>query len=183
MQTIFTTERLAIRQWTMDDVEAAFAMYGDPVVMRYLGRQTPPLPDLDAMSERLQAHVDKYQTDPRHGFWAIETIQDPRVVGTVILKQVPNVPDIEVGWHLPQREWGNGFATEAGAGALRHGFEAWNLDEIVSLAYAENTRSLAIMARIGMTYQGTTDRFYDVTTEWYKITRAEWRAQQSKPSE
>ena len=47
---ILETERLIVRRWTLDDVPAAFAIYRDPEVTRYLG--STGLPDLDLASRR-----------------------------------------------------------------------------------------------------------------------------------
>ena len=44
------TERLQLREWSLDDVEAAFRMYGDPEVMRFLGTGEP-VADLEAQRE------------------------------------------------------------------------------------------------------------------------------------
>jgi RimJ/RimL family protein N-acetyltransferase len=36
MSAIFETERLLVRPWTLDDVEEAFAIYGDAEVSTFL---------------------------------------------------------------------------------------------------------------------------------------------------
>jgi ribosomal-protein-alanine N-acetyltransferase len=63
---------------------------------------------------------------------------------------VPGAPAVEVGWRLDPAHWGNGYATEAAAAALRHGFEVAGLPEIVSFTAAINLRSQAVMQRIGL---------------------------------
>src|SRR5437762_242757 len=63
----------------------------------------------------------------------------------------PFRPAVEVGWRLAREAWGFGYATEAGRAAMRYGFEAVGLDEIVSFTAVGNARSRRVMERLGMT--------------------------------
>jgi RimJ/RimL family protein N-acetyltransferase len=63
---------------------------------------------------------------------------------------MPCAPAVEVGWRLARGHWGRGHATEAARRALRHGFEALGLEEIVSFTTLANARSRAVMVRIGL---------------------------------
>jgi len=49
---VFETERLVVRRWSMADAAPAFAIYGDPDVMHFLGDGTP-VPDVAAEQARL----------------------------------------------------------------------------------------------------------------------------------
>ena len=66
-------------------------------------------------------------------------------------------PAVEVGWRLARSAWGKGYATEGARAALAFGFEEAGLVEIVSLTTATNTRSRAVMERIGMTHNPNDD--------------------------
>ena len=59
-------------------------------------------------------------------------------------------PMVEVGWRLAHEHWGHGYVTEAAREALRFGFEACGLDEIVSFTVPQNDRSRRVMERIGL---------------------------------
>ena len=63
---------------------------------------------------------------------------------------LPCAPAVEVGWRLHPDHWGHGYATEGAGASLRHGFESGGLDEIVAFTTALNTRSQAVMVRLGM---------------------------------
>jgi len=168
---VFETERLRIREYTERDVTAMFRMYGDREVIRYLGvpPMGDPVPDLEDMARRQQAILAKVHGEDRFGYWAIEF--EDRVVGTVLLKRLPDVEDFEVGWHLAQAEWGHGFATEAARGAIQFGFQNWGLEEIFAIAYKENVRSLKVMDRLGMTALGPTTKFHGIELELYRVAK------------
>ena len=59
--------------------------------------------------------------------------------------------ETEIGWTLARRHWGHGYATEAARAALAFGFDSLALPEIVSFTVPGNTRSRALMERLGMT--------------------------------
>ena len=63
-------------------------------------------------------------------------------------------PCVEVGWRLAREHWGHGYATEAARLALAFGFGSVGLDEIVSFTVRANRRSVAVMERLGMRYDG-----------------------------
>ena len=70
---------------------------------------------------------------------------------------LPCAPAVEVGWRLHPDWWGHGYATEAAAASLRLGFESGGLDEIVAFTTTLNTRSQAVMERLGMVHDADGD--------------------------
>src|SRR6185312_351001 len=78
---------------------------------------------------------------------------------------------------LAHEHWGHGYATEAGRAWLAYGFETLGLDRIVSMTDEANTRSLAVMRRLGLTYLENdviTDNGVTFDSVIYAITRSQW---------
>src|SRR5262249_25255830 len=69
---------------------------------------------------------------------------------------LPVSPCVEILWRLRHAHWHQGFATEAARGALRIGFEVLELPEIVAFTVPSNTRSRAVMERLGMKMDAAT---------------------------
>lgn len=145
----FETPRLRLRQWRESDREPFAAMNADPAVMEFF----PALQDR-ASSD---AAIDNWQSQfAARGWsnWAVELRETGEFIGFVGLsvprRLLPFSPCVEIGWRLARAFWGRGLATEAARGALRVGFERLALDEIVSFTAVGNTRSRAVMERIGM---------------------------------
>lgn len=155
------TERLICRQWRMDDLESAFRMYGDAEVARYLG-QDLPTPDIETQRANLEKLVERYSTMDDYSAWAMEERTTREVVGTVLLKPLPNSELIEVGWHLAREHWGKGFATEAAREAMRYGFEDLEIEKIYAIVIPENERSIRVTQRLGMRPIGRTTEFHDI---------------------
>jgi RimJ/RimL family protein N-acetyltransferase len=71
--------------------------------------------------------------------------------------------------------WGKGYATEAGAAALRWGFDTLLADEIVSAILPGNAASIRVAERLGERYLRE-DKLHGKTCLIYGMTKAEWRA-------
>ncbi len=175
MATLFETDRLLVRHWEPEtDVQDAFEMYANPEVMRFLGRTPQVVEDTTDMSNRLQRIVSAYSGGM--GSWAILDKERSALVGAVLVKVLPDADgnptgDVEVGWHLKQSEWGKGYATEAARAAIRYAFEELGLGVIYSVVYKENTRSIAVTERLGMSPKGPTDKYYGVTVELFELRK------------
>lgn len=158
----FETERLIGREWTESDVEAAFAIYGDPEVMR--GLSGVPEPNIESQRENLLAAVERYRERPKGmGFWALERKSDSRIVGGAIVKAIPEDEEkIEVGWQLGREFWGQGYATESARKAIEIGFRHLNIDRIYALVRPWNERSLRVTERLGFIRGEITHRYYEL---------------------
>jgi len=166
----FETERLILRDWTPDDAEQAFAIYGDPEVMRYLGGGGKPQESVETQRASLEKAALRYReqglTDRGFGFWASVEKATGRIVGAILLKPLPAeegrlTNDIEIGWHLGRFAWGHGFATEGALAVMDYAFRELRLPQIYSVVFPENVPSIRVTERLGMTPRGMTDRYYD----------------------
>ncbi|HRK30753.1 MAG TPA: GNAT family N-acetyltransferase [Tepidisphaeraceae bacterium] len=177
------TERLIIRNWKISsrgDIMGAFAMYSDPQVLRYF----PPTKQIASMSEMkevLRQRIERNKTyPPGQGLWCVEERAESRVVGTALLKPLPDgagnlTAEIEVGWHLRRDAWGKGFATEFGRALLEYGFAELKLAEIFAVVFPSNQQSVRVTQRLGMEPLGPTDKYYGTTTELFRMTADAWR--------
>jgi len=167
------TDRLLLRPWRGPDADAAFEIYSQWEVARYLGAApkawTDPA-DVAAAFARWASF-----TGPLHGVWAIVPHEIGRPVGSALLKLLPYSsgeasPDTEVGWHLRPEVWGRGYATEAGGRLLAHAW-AHGLDEVFAVTYPANVASRAVCGRLGMEWLGQTDRYYGLVCELFRSRR------------
>jgi RimJ/RimL family protein N-acetyltransferase len=168
--TIFETERLIVRAWTdsAEDLARILDIYSRVEVVRWLGNPVP-MTTLDEARAAVERWSGIAAADPRLGVWALQHRAN-QVVGSVLVKHLPNDEAIEVGWNLHPDEWGNGYATEGGRGALEHAFQS-GVDEIFAVVRPGNAPSMAVCQRLGMTPIGRTTRWYDLELEAFRKQR------------
>jgi ribosomal-protein-alanine N-acetyltransferase len=156
MPSVLATARLLLRPWRESDFEPFAALNADARVMEHF----PSIPTREqshAMAARIMASVDSRGW----GQWAVEEVGGEPFIGFTGLA-VPTfeahfTPCTEIGWRLAPSAWGKGYATEAARAALAYGFAELGLAEIVSFTALSNTRSAAVMERLGMTRDGEFD--------------------------
>ena len=176
------TTRLLLRGWRESDLAPFAALNRDARVREHFPGGPVPRAESDALVERLIARW----RDDGHAPWAVEVLGDGQFIGFIGLLTVhfdaPFTPAVEVGWRLAHRAWGHGYATEGAQASLRWGFEVLGLGEIVSFTAPGNTRSRAVMERLGMTRDLDADFDHPRIEEGdplrrqvlYRLRRADW---------
>ncbi len=172
VRVILETERLILREWTPEDAHAAFAIYGDPAVMRYIGAEGRADPDVTHTRAGLDRAIARYPQRPGLGFWAAVERDSGEVVGAGLLVPLEGGPEVEVGYHLVRRVWGRGYATELARALVAYGFDRLGLHRIVGVAYPANRASCRVLEKAGLIHQGRR-RYYGQDLEYYVIERVE----------
>ena len=175
------TPRLLIRPWTHDEAERLLDIQSRLEVVTWLGDGEPVLmQDLDEAHERIERY-HRRSANPPLGFWAVEvraTADAPaRVAGSVLLLTLPNDDhgEVEIGWHLHPDSWGRGYATEAAAAVLQHGFDG-GLPEILAVTHTDNEPSKAVCRRLGMQDLGIIEKYYEGESCLFRMTPERWAA-------
>jgi RimJ/RimL family protein N-acetyltransferase len=175
MAVIADSERLAIRDWTEADAEAALEIFGSAEVARWLAPELARVPNKTTMRLQLRAWIAAAENlVPPAGRWAIVSKTDGQVVGGLRLGLLPPFEeDFEIGWQLAPAFWGKGFATEASHALMRWAFATGTIDELYAVARPQNVRACATARRLGMEWVGETDKYYGLSTQVYRIRAAE----------
>src|SRR5881394_1708178 len=102
MTNIFETARLFAREYELSDAEAAFEIYGDAVVMEFIG-PTRITASIEQQRDKLATLRAKYRAmgEPFGAFALVERATGA-LAGTGLLKPLPdaegnNTEDIEIG--------------------------------------------------------------------------------------
>jgi [ribosomal protein S5]-alanine N-acetyltransferase len=168
MTNLLETDRLIIRSWIPErDAEQAFAIYSDPKVTYFLGNGSR-VTSIESQRQRLIENIERsHLRNNGTGSWAIVEKETTTIVGTILLKQLPDkdglpTQDYEVGWHLRRASWSKGYATEAGQAMLNYGFSVLNLSVIYAVVKAENHASIRVTERLSMKPIGRTNKYYGI---------------------
>ncbi|MER6348854.1 GNAT family N-acetyltransferase [Streptomyces sp. NPDC001595] len=170
MDTPLTTDRLLIRDWTVEDADAALRIYGSPDVAHWLTPAMERVHDAAAMRCLLQAWQESQPNlvAPR-GRWAVQRRDDGTVVGGLGIRLLPPYEDdLEVSWQLAPDAWGQGYAVEAARALIGWAFTQ-DTDELFAVARPANRRAVATAKRLGMQWVGETGKYYDLRLQVYRV--------------
>ncbi len=146
---VHETPRLLLESWDLDDFEAFAAIARDPEVMRFIA-EGKPWPD-----SKIGWFMGKQAAlQETLGFcnWKITDRTSRELLGFCGIAPLASVGEIEIGWWLKPAHWQKGIAFEAAERVVSAAFEDHSIHRIVARAYRSNTRSVALMERLGMTF-------------------------------
>jgi RimJ/RimL family protein N-acetyltransferase len=165
-----------------EDLEVFASINADPLVMDHFPKLLSE-EETKAYMVRLYKHGQKWG----YTYFAVDRLDSSELIGFIGLayKDYPAVfnPSVDIGWRLKPAAWGQGFATEGALRCLEFAFKEAGLDRIVSTCTTSNTKSEAVMRKIGMRYKGHFDhpnlKDYPEMQEclWYEIRKEEFETQ------
>jgi [ribosomal protein S5]-alanine N-acetyltransferase len=151
VQAPLLTDRLSIRPFTLADADFIVALLNDPDWLRFIGERNVRTPD-DA---RTYLRNGPLAAQAKHGFalWAVERRGgDGTPLGMCGLVRREGLDDVDLGYAFLPAARGQGFAREAAAAVLAHGFGALGLPRIVAITRVDNTASGRVLEAVGMRF-------------------------------
>jgi ribosomal-protein-alanine N-acetyltransferase len=171
------TRRLSLRWISEDDVDAFYAIYSNPEVMRYWS--TPPLANRAAASRLVSEIHDGFERRELLK-WGIALRTDDTLIGSVTLFH----PDFthrraEIGYALGRAQWGNGYMQEALQAVFIYAFEVLDLHRIEADVDPRNAASIRTLERLGFQREGYLRERWQVNGEiqdalFYGLLRRDW---------
>jgi ribosomal-protein-alanine N-acetyltransferase len=173
---VLETERLILRLFTPEDLDALAALYADPEVRRYFPEGTLTR---DETQEELAWIIDVYYARFGYGLWATVLKRSGAFIGRCGLLPWAVVPgpegmleldfvgddgdepdgvEGEVAYLLAREHWGDGLATEAARAIVGYGFERLGVSRLICLVDPDNGASLRVAQKIGMAPDGDVEQ-------------------------
>lgn len=141
------TQRLILRQFTRQDLEALYSILKDEEVNTYL--PWFPVKSIEETERFFEERYEKAYEQPQAYRYAICLKQDNIPIGYI---HVSMEDSHDFGYGLQKEFWHRGITTEAGQGLIRQLRED-NLPYVTATHDVNNVRSGQVMQRLGMTYQ------------------------------
>ena len=183
MHIILETPRLALRQFTEDDVANLFDLNNDPQVMRYItGGRPTPLEEL--RDEVIPFHLAVYERLDRFGTWAAESAAR-EFLGWFHFRPGPgaDISNVDLGYRLRRSAWNKGYATEGSRALITMGFTDLGVERVFGHTMTVNAASRRVLEKCGMTLVRTTAYEGPDVIEGsehgeveYALTKPEWQA-------
>lgn len=151
-EIILTTERLTLREVALSDAVFILELLNSPGFLENIGDRGVRTTD-DAAAYIRDRVIESYRT---HGFgmWLAEQSMDGRPIGLAGLVRREGLDTPDVGYAFIPDAWGRGYAQEAAAAVLAHGRGPLGIPKLAAITSPENFASMAVLRKIGFTYQG-----------------------------
>ena len=147
MKQILETSRLILREYTLDDFDALYAILSDPETMKYYPRPY----DENCTMRWLNWSLDNYK---QYGFglWAIEIKETGEFIGDcgITMQNIDEKTLPEIGYHIHKKYWRQGYAKEAASAVREWFFNNTTFDTVYSYMTTANVASYSTAASIGM---------------------------------
>ena len=147
---ILDTQRLWLRTWdAAKDLEHASSLWGDPAVMTFLGGALTCAKIL----EKLNAEIACQEKNGVQ-YWPVFEKETDEFVGCCGLRPCAYSPPEghELGFHLMQTKWGQGYAFEVAQAVVRHGFEKLSFPMLRADHHPDHVGSKGILRKLGFKY-------------------------------
>lgn len=143
------TDRLILREWSMDDLNDFYEYCSSPIVGPNAGWM--PHTDMKISEEILENFIEDDET------WAIVYKENNKVIGSVGLHEDEKRVSVNakmIGYVLSDEYWGRGIMTEAVKEVIKFAFEDEDMDILTVYHYPFNKRSENVIKKCGFTYEG-----------------------------
>lgn len=146
------TERLILREFSLDDAQAVLEFSGNEQVTRYTG-DAGQMTDINKAKWVIEnVWLAGYR---EHGFarWAMVHKADNRVIGFCGIKMEPRINDVDIGYRMLPEYWGQGLASEAMSATLEYVKQHFELPYLIAEVVKENYASKAIIEKFGFEFE------------------------------
>lgn len=175
--SLLHTQRLRLEPFNDEHLDGLFRLNSDPEVMRYITGKPETREETIAMIERIKARWIEFG----FSWWSFIELETNELIGAGCIQYLGRDPanPLEIGWRLRQDKWGQGFASEAAQRMAAFAFDQIGGDSLFAVCDQENIGSANVMKKLGMQYRGI-ERWYDMDTLVYTMTRADWEAKKTR---
>ena len=165
------SERLFLREMTMDDFDALYKVLADREIMQHY----PYTFDEERVRAWIQRNMDRYK-EFGFGLWAVCLKETGEMIGDcgLTLQNIEGEMLPEIGYHINKKHWRKGFAKEAARACRDWVFEHTSYNEIYSYMKYTNIGSYSTALANGMKKVKEYPDPKNEISYAYSITRDEW---------
>lgn len=168
---VIETERLILREYTLNDFNALFEIVSDLETMQHY-----PAPfDEQRTKEWIVWNLENYEKFG-FGLWAVVLKENGKFIGDcgITIQNIDNEMLPEIGYHIHKKYWQRGYAKEAARAVRDWVFHNTQYNTIYSYMKYTNVGSYATAIAIGMKKVKEYPDEKNGITYVYAIKREEW---------
>ncbi|MFC4213248.1 GNAT family N-acetyltransferase [Pedobacter lithocola] len=152
---LIATERLTLRQLSLDDGQGVFALRSNAEVNKYLNRE-PSKKIEDAIN--FIYNVNSNTTNNNSVYWAICLTNTQTFIGTICLFDFSAKENsCEIGYELIPQFQGQGLMTEAIRAVIEYAFQELEFQKVVASVHNENHHSVRLLTKLHFSHSNQID--------------------------
>ena len=144
------TERLVLREISLDDAEFILALLNEPSFVRHIGDKGVRTIE-DARQYILKGPVDSYRRFG-HGLYLVESKGSRVPMGICGLVKREALDDVDVGFAFVPEFWSRGYGFESAAAVIAYGRDTLGLERIVAVTSPDNDASIKLLEKLGLSF-------------------------------
>ena len=148
---VIETNRLFLRQPTVDDAGFMLRLVNDPSWLQYIGDRHVHTLD-DAKQYLLNGSIKSFAVHG-FGFYIVETKKDGMSIGMCGLVKRDFLDDVDIGFAFFPEYTGEGYAFESAAVILEHAFKDLKLPRIAAITTPDNFSSIKLLKKLGLSHE------------------------------
>ncbi|HEX2270898.1 MAG TPA: GNAT family N-acetyltransferase, partial [Pyrinomonadaceae bacterium] len=148
---VLETERLSLRQFSVEDAPFILTLLNEPSFLRYIGDRKVRNVD-DAQQYLLHGPIASYQQNG-FGLYLVELRESGTSIGMCGLIKRAELQDVDIGFAFLPDFWKQGFAFEAATAVMKHGEGTLKLKRIVAITSLDNDASIKLLQRMGFVFE------------------------------
>jgi len=148
---ILETERLILRQFTLDDAEFILELLNDPSFIQNIGdRGVRSLEDAKRYIETGPA-----SSYARFGFglYLVQLKETGESIGMCGLIKRDTLEDVDIGYAFLPKFWSKGYAVESALAVRDYGRNIIGLQRLVAVTDPANEGSMRVLEKIGLKFE------------------------------
>ena len=152
--TIVTTGRCIVREITLDDLDALFALYAGKGMTDYLD----PLYEYEKEKEYQRSYIDYMYRLYGYGMWVVIEKATGKLIGRVGIENREACDgEPELGYMIDVSHQKKGYAMEVCLAVIDYSWDILEFDQLNCLIQKGNTASECLAEKLGFTFQEEMD--------------------------
>jgi len=147
---ILETERLILRQLSLEDAEFILELINEPSFIRYIGDKGVRTLD-DARQYILNDPMESYERND-FGLYLVELRDGRASIGICGLLKRDTLPHPDIGFAFLPAYWSKGYALESAAAVIEYARNVLKLDRILAITSSDNEASSKLLGKIGLRF-------------------------------
>ena len=143
---ILKTDRLLIREITVEDVSRLYELYADESITRYMESL---FPTRQQEEEYTRDYIKNIYHFYGYGMWLITLKESGEVIGRAGLEYKEGLEGLEIGFMLGKEYQHKGYAFEACKAILDYAREELEQNNVYAVVHEENQASIALCQKLG----------------------------------